>query len=129
MLKGKSASESGGLHRSLAERRVGAGWGGGVRLPLLGPTSADPGAGEGPREGDPQLRPPKASMFTPPRALLLCSDRSGDHASSKTPLSCPSVRGSLSPPGFLWREAEGGGGEGQNAVSKKILGIFFEGGE
>ena len=53
-------------------------------------------------------------MFTLLRAPLFLGDHSGDRAFSKTPLSCPTVRGGLSPP-FLG----GRGGEGQNAVPKK----------
>lgn len=46
-------------------------------------TAADPGRGEGPRESDPQLLPPKASMFIPLSALLLRGDLSGDALSLK----------------------------------------------
>lgn len=80
---------------------------GGVPPPpphLQAPTAADPGRGEGPRERDPQLLPPKASMFTPLSALLRHGDLSGDRAFSKTPLSCPTVCCGLSPPGFLGEE-------------------------
>lgn len=80
---------------------------GGVPPPpphLQAPTAADPGRGEGPRESDPQLLPPKASMFTPLSALLRHGDLSGDRAFSKTPLSCPTVCSGLSPPGFLGEE-------------------------
>lgn len=45
-------------------------------------------------------------MFTPLSALLLHGDLSGDRSFSKTPLSCPTARGGLSPPGFLG-EVEG----------------------
>lgn len=99
MLKEKSASESRGLQRSLAEPGAGAGWGVG------GPPTAGPREeGEGPREGDPQHLPPKASMFTLLRAPRFLGDHSGNRAFSKSPLSCPAVRGGFSRPGFSGEE-------------------------
>lgn len=64
-------------------------------------------------------------MFTPLCALLLRGDHSGDRAFSKTPLSCPTVRGGLSPPGFLGEE----GGKGRRLFQKQYSrDFFFEGG-
>lgn len=130
MLKGKSASGSGGLHSSSAEHREPRGWGAGTVPTPQAPTLPPGALRRGPREAGgvrgkrPQLLPPKASMFTLLGTLLLHGDHCGI-ALSKTPLSCHTVRGGL------FRQVSWGGGRGgQSAVSKKIPGMFLRvGGE
>ena len=122
MLKGKSASESRGLHCSLAEPGAGAGWGVGVGPPTAGPREA----GRGPGKATPQHLPPKASMFTLLRAPRFLRDHSGNRAFSKSPLSCPAVRG-----GFLLQVSWGkrrGRAEYCSGKKKKKIPRFFLGG-